>query len=156
MRFTARLFSAAVVILATFTVAARADTTYTYTGNLFTLITPGSPYTASDFVSGSFTVATPLGDNLNDVDITPASFSFSDGVLSTANNLSLVGFSVATDASGDIADWIVVLNFVSGASINSSSISGDIDQAANGSIGVAFSLGHGPRRQLRLCPSLRI
>jgi hypothetical protein len=129
------------ILLAASTLAAHADTTYTYTGNPFTLITPGSPYTTSNFVSGSFMVATPLGDNLNDVDITPVSFSFSDGVLSTVDNLSLAGFSIATDASGDIAAWIVVFNFVSDASINFSSISGDIDQAENGSIGASFQPG---------------
>ena len=41
--------------------AVRAET-YTYTGNDFGV--PRAPYTLTDFVSGFFTLASPLADNL--------------------------------------------------------------------------------------------
>src|SRR5262245_53389470 len=55
-----------------------ADTIYSYTGNHFTMA--ASPYTTNDFISGSFDLATPLGNNVPLTAITPTSFSFSDGV----------------------------------------------------------------------------
>ena len=57
---------------------ANASVVYTFTGIDF--IAPSGPFTTSDFISGSFTVPTALGDNLSNVLITPASFTFADGV----------------------------------------------------------------------------
>jgi hypothetical protein len=93
--------------------------TYTYTGNDFQTAT--SPYTLTDFVSGFFTVASPLGDNLALGAITPTSYSFTDGVqtFSSASPPSGVTFKVATDASGNLNGWFIDLqsgvNFVSTA-----------------------------------------
>jgi hypothetical protein len=85
-----------------------ADTTYTYTytGNPFTFAV--SPYTTNDFISGSFDLATPLDNNLPLTDITPLSFSFSDGVqtyLSTDPRLVGSFPSIQTDASGTPSFW---------------------------------------------------
>jgi hypothetical protein len=92
-------------------VGARADTTYTYTGTPMTEgTTPdvcgGGPCT----ITGSFTVATPLGDNVPfsyTNTITPESFSFTDGNQTIATGSSVLYFNVGTDASGDIDAWVI-------------------------------------------------
>jgi hypothetical protein len=90
--------------------AAMADTTYTYTGNDFTYAE--GPFSTSDFVSGSFTVAAPLPDDLPYTNITSdlIGFSFSDvpgnfpfAFPGTAFLNST--FSVSTDSAGHIAQW---------------------------------------------------
>ena|ERR1700733_3062473 len=89
--------------------AARASTIYSYTGSDFTFAT--SPYTTSDYVSGSFTTATPLADNLSMASITPSFYSFSDGV-QTFSSLSPptdVTFEISTNASGQITGWFINL-----------------------------------------------
>jgi hypothetical protein len=95
------------LLLNGFQSAARAET-YTYTGNAFESAT--SPYTLTDFVSGFFTVASPLGDSLALGSFTPTSYSFSDGVqtFSSASPPS-VTFKVGTDASGNINAWFISL-----------------------------------------------
>jgi hypothetical protein len=91
-----------------------ADTVYTYTGNDFTYIIAGTAFTTSDFVSGSFTVASPLAGNQPIQALTSSvlSFSFTDG-LSTIDNpqtlWSVPIFDVATDASGNITGWDIDL-----------------------------------------------
>jgi PEP-CTERM motif len=100
--------------------SALADTVYTYTGNTFTtgLINnfttslPTGPFTANDFVSGSFTVSTALGPNHSEfVPIIPTFFSFSDGAdtLTNSNSDSLdnLGFFIGTDGSGSITTWYI-------------------------------------------------
>ena len=83
--------------------------TYTYTGNDFVSVT--SPYTTSDFVSGFFTVAGSLGDNLAYGAFTPASYSFTDQhqTFDSATPPPNVTFDVGTDASGNINKWEIVL-----------------------------------------------
>jgi len=97
--------------------------TYTYTGNDFETAT--GPYTLTDFVSGFFTLASPLADNLAFGAITPASYSFTDQV-QTFSSISPppdVTFEVGTDASGDINKWFIALqnglDVVSTSSISS-------------------------------------
>lgn len=88
--------------------------TYTYTGNDFNSVT-ASVYTTSDFVSGFFTLASPLADDMTlppgGSNITPLSFSYTDGVqtYSSAGNPSQITFQIATDASGNIIQWNVSL-----------------------------------------------
>jgi hypothetical protein len=87
-----------------------ADTIYSYTGNPFTLVT--SPYTTNDFISGSFDLATPLGNNVPLTAITPTSFSFSDGLqtlLATTPGL-VFSFTIQTDATGIPSRWSIALS----------------------------------------------
>lgn len=102
--------------------AARADTTYTYTGNDFTVVY-GS-FTTSDFVSGAFTLASPLGNNLLDSPFNPLSFSFSDGLQSITNVDSSVSsdeFEVSTDNSGAIDGWVIGIGSAMGGTIGTQS-----------------------------------
>ena len=65
------------IVLAGLQSAVRAET-YTYTGNDFQSAT--SPYATNEFVSGFFTLTSPLGDDLVLASETPASFSCIAGV----------------------------------------------------------------------------
>jgi PEP-CTERM motif len=91
------------------TLPVMADEIYTYTGQDFQVAT--GVYSTSDFVSGSFTLASPLGDNEVDDSLTPLSYSFSDGVqtITSASPPSDVTFDVSTDASGNIEGWFINL-----------------------------------------------
>jgi len=98
--------------------AAYADTVYTYTGNSFTTVQ--APYTTSDFISGSFTVAAPLAANIPFAfaNVTPLAYSFSDGLFTytdkTSPALDSVVFSLSTNATGAINTWnITVGDFLS-------------------------------------------
>jgi hypothetical protein len=98
---------------------ARATTIYTYTGNPFTKVT--GAYTTSMFVSGSFTVDSPLAANQAFSPVSPTAFSFSDGLQTLdQSNGQFVGplhFQVGTDASGGIASWFVSLYNLAGTSV---------------------------------------
>jgi hypothetical protein len=87
--------------------------TYTYKGNTFEAGTVSDPYTTSMFVSGSFTLADPLDSNLALTEVTPLSYSFTDGVQTlTESNSDVVaglGFAFATGAAGKITEWSVYL-----------------------------------------------
>jgi hypothetical protein len=85
------------------TATASADEIYTYTGNLFSAAT--SPYSTSDEVTLSFTVATPLGDNLNDFFVTPTSFTAFDGIDTISNNGVVPNIQIYTDSNGKIIQW---------------------------------------------------
>ena len=98
-----------------------ADTVYTYTGNPFTYIY-GSTFTSSDFISGSFTLSSPLGANLAIGTVTPIAFSFSDDVDTITNTTpnTYADIAVGTDAAGDITSWYIYLwNRNSNADISS-------------------------------------
>jgi hypothetical protein len=105
MRLRSLILSAALLALP---FPLMADTIYTYTGDPFTGFSSPSPYTTSDFVSGSFTLSTPLAANLSDYTITPTSFDFSDGVnTATPADTWALGFTVSTDANGNITQWAI-------------------------------------------------
>ncbi|HEY5331571.1 MAG TPA: PEP-CTERM sorting domain-containing protein [Acidobacteriaceae bacterium] len=102
-----------------------ANTTYTYTGNPFAF-RANPPYTTSDFVSGSLTLATPIGDNgsfatsSNTLTSVPPgdliSFSFMDGLQTIENGNALEGIiRVGTDASGNIASWAIQIALANSA-----------------------------------------
>jgi hypothetical protein len=89
---------------------APAATTYQYTGQVFTTVTP--PYTTSEKVTGSFVVATPLPHFMPSTTVTSSlvSFSFTDGVQTRTETSSVVcDFRVATDGVGNITQWSIYL-----------------------------------------------
>ena len=93
-----------------------ADVTYAYTGNPFTSFS--GPYTASDRVTGTFTLADPLPANRPISDINPISFSFSDGVNLMTNSFIPLGtppffnfISIGTGPTGAINAWDIDLQF---------------------------------------------
>lgn len=89
---------------------AAADTTYSYTGELFNDVS-GPPYTTSQRVAGSFTTTAPLPRNrpLSSLDDELIDFSFSDGVQTrTPANTFVNELRVSTDADGQIDAWRLV------------------------------------------------
>jgi len=99
--------------------------TYTYTGNDFQYLNGTAPllYTTSDFVTVTFTLSAPLGDNLSGgvaepSNVTPLTWSFSDGVQTDTSADPNAGictgpiqdctyFDLTTNGSGTIVDWFV-------------------------------------------------
>lgn len=126
------------VAVTSFTLAVRAESTYVYTGNPFTFVNNGGAfirYTTSDFLSGSFTIAT-LTPNLALGSINPTSYLFSDGTqtIHTPSPVPNV-FQVATDGSGNISSWIIKLCGDLSCAIEFDSRGGigtDFDQARSG------------------------
>lgn len=95
------------------TAPALADTVYTYTGNPFTQVV--APITTSDFVTASFTVASPLAPNsefsneiLGALPFNPISWDVSTAgyTISNATPGVIVGLNFWTDSQGNIVDWI--------------------------------------------------
>jgi MYXO-CTERM domain-containing protein len=95
-----------------------ANVILTYTGNDFTTFT--APYTGTDKVTASITLAAPLGDNLNGAPVTPLAFSLADGVQTlsdTTDHFSVLDFAFSTDASGNITQWLVAALVTTSAGI---------------------------------------
>ena len=86
---------------------ASADTiTYTYTGNPFVVFN-GTVPTGVGAITGSFTLSNSLGTNFNG-NVTPLSYSFSDGVTTLTQANSVLGaFVFSTDSEGAINFWSV-------------------------------------------------
>jgi hypothetical protein len=121
-------------------------TTYDYTGVDFSIVT--NSYSTSDSVTGSFTTASPLGDNLTNATISATSFSFYDGVR-TINNMN--GYAevldISTDASGNIVDWNVdvaqggPLSYIAVTGGPLTTSPGDATQLTVGNYGISESSG---------------
>jgi hypothetical protein len=95
------------------TAPALADTVYTYTGNPFTQVV--APITTSDFVTASFTVASPLAPNSEfsnelpgALPFNPLSWDVSTAGYTISNTTPgvIVGLNFWTDSQGNIVDWI--------------------------------------------------
>jgi hypothetical protein len=99
-----------------------ADTTYTYTGMPFTEFNVGVPQPGTDSctngvgecqLSGFFTVASPVPFNngFPVFDLTPLSFSFTDGVNTiTQSTANAFNFSIAVGPSGSIQEWDIIMS----------------------------------------------
>jgi hypothetical protein len=83
---------------------ASATTTYIYTGAAFDGF---YQWSGANSVTGSVTLLSPLGANLILANVTPVSFSFTEGTFTVddSNAVSLTRFVFSTDALGNITDW---------------------------------------------------
>src|SRR5579859_702772 len=87
MQFSLRVFLALAVIFYLVAVApARADVTYTYTGNAFASVGGSIGVTSANHITVTFSLPTPLGPNLNCATVETnglgllLSFNMTDGV----------------------------------------------------------------------------
>jgi hypothetical protein len=134
MRSVLQLSAIALIGLALSSPPAFAQSTYTYTGNPFTLFScgpnnsdtatmdcstpfPANPltsYTATDHVTATLTLATPLPANLaiTDVQTSPGfALSMNDGEHTVTNSEAVGMFAeVSTDGTGQIVQWRLVIN----------------------------------------------
>ncbi len=96
-------------------VSANADTTYTYAGNSSNASICHPVFTGCFIatVDGSFTLASPLGDNLQDVVVHPKSYSIAAAdFVATNTNVALdttPTFRFSTNAAGQIDGWSVLV-----------------------------------------------
>ena len=125
MRVRSLLLSAMILALS---MPLLADTVFTYTGNTFT--SAQSPFTRSDFISGSVTIDVPVAPDTEYIFNSASSsglvdFTFSDGIdifsktyfyngITNQFTTILGGLSyqiesidVTTDSNGNIASWFV-------------------------------------------------
>ena len=105
------LVFSALVLLAATSGLAKADTyTYTFTGAPFSgpFSSAPAPFTPSDSITGSLTLAAPLATGPQSV--TPLSFSFSDGVDTFTNaTASFANFFFDANSAGQIDLWQIYL-----------------------------------------------
>ena len=96
------------MLLGPLSIAARADSVYTYQGNPFTTYPTGLSCPPVCSVMGSFTIASSLAPNLNLAAISPISFAISaDGTIITDEILadSDSSLNISTDGMGNITNW---------------------------------------------------
>ena len=119
--------------------ATAADTTYTYMGHQFTVITV--PYTTSMSLFVTVTLSAPLGASVTDFDAAPlvAAFSASNGVqtYTLATSLASTQFRVTTDAAGLPVDW--ALDYFIDGSNSMASCNNPTALAPTGLCGPSFS-----------------
>jgi len=121
---------------------ARANVIYEYTGKLFdTFVGANNPYTTSDYVHGTFTVANALAPNLVQADLSGQilSFVFNDFADNHAPITSVfpgrfyLTPMISTDAAGDISFWRLgvsdglLTHFISSFSVNGLSADFNLD-----------------------------
>ena len=112
------IWSAVSVLLIMMTASANASFVYSYTGNNFNSFSSPSSWDTSKKVSGTFELQNALGQDLFGSQITPTSFSFTDGV-NTITDTDVAGdpllynveFNFHTDSNGDITTWSIYLDF---------------------------------------------
>jgi hypothetical protein len=111
-----RAFDIVMLLAAAGPLAAGTVYTYTYAGNDFTSAV--APFTTSDYITGSFTLDAPLGDNLGGGNIAAsvASFSFTDGVDTITNATPGIDdcscsptIDIWTNGTGEITNWEISL-----------------------------------------------
>jgi len=111
-----------------------ADTVYTYQGNpLNAVYTSQGNQNAPEplAISGTFTIATPLGDNLLFTNISPESYSFTDGVQTydDANSFYNV-FYVLTDSNGNMVGWNIYFTDFNGDHISTTVVGSTQDDTS--------------------------
>jgi PEP-CTERM motif len=95
-----------------FVASARADATYTYTGESFTSAGPGEGCPPTCNVTGSFTESTAFPDNFDGATPLPTSFTFTDGFImysSGSSGIALDTFVIQTGPTGSITHWAILL-----------------------------------------------
>jgi hypothetical protein len=106
-------WSATIALTAFAISTAHAETLYNYTGNVFDAST--TPYSASNRVTGSMTLAQPLKNNVTE-SVTPVAFTFTDGKQTISNSSPLdpnnTLFKFTTDATGNVINWAVDVEIV--------------------------------------------
>jgi len=127
-----------VCVLVTSASAAFCDVAvYSYAGNWFQDFYtphPPNPWTTNNRIIASFTVPAPLLNSNYGVQLTPLTYSISDGVFTlTPTNSSADVFRISSNSSGQIVDWLIVV--VASAILNDNSISTasvtNVDQATD-------------------------
>lgn len=111
MNFRNLAIGAALGIAVLGSAAAHADVILSYTGNDFTDVV--SPYTTSDKVTATITLASALLPSQPETQVFPVSFSLNDGVQTITNLTSDVSseFYFATDSSGSVNAWNIITEF---------------------------------------------
>ena len=132
-----------VLSFAAVTKTAKADVIYTYTGDDFT--SAEAPYSTSDFVSASFTFASPLPDNLGFTDGFPAivSWSLTDQIFTLDPDNTILGrANFTTDAEGAITGWEIYAYNGSSAEIQTFDVPGGsiFDESQAFGAGIAQNL----------------
>jgi len=99
--------------------SARSDSTYTYTGPQFTIFVGSASCGTVCSIDGSFTLSAPLAPGTTTLE-TAATLKSFDFFISTAGTPAVTNtngavifpagsFSLTTDASGQITDWLIEL-----------------------------------------------
>jgi hypothetical protein len=114
--------------------AAMANVILTYTGNDFTGFS--GPYTGTDSVMGTITLANSLGDNFSG-SLNPIAFSFTDGVQTISGPSSTIetefsGFT--TDATGKITMWGVFVSTFDATSLTRTIQTSNLPGSGPGSV----------------------